>query len=1089
MGKTSLKTLAITAAIALGTVSSLALNSGTAFAADEEKADNPFASMAPRQIGPAHPSGRISDFAVHPDMPNVYYAAIASGGIWKTGDNGISWKPVFDKYGSYAVGNIEMDPNNPNILWAGTGENNSQRSVANGDGIYKTEDGGKSWKNMGLKDSGHLSTIWINPADSNHLRVAAQGPLWNSGGDRGLYETMDGGKSWNRILEIDEDTGVNEFVVDPANPDIMVASSYQRRRHLWTLINGGPGSAVHRTTDGGKTWTKVKSGLPGGDLGRIGLAAAPSNPSLIYAIIEAGDKDKGVYASTDSGASWSKRSSHMTTSPQYYNELFVDPVDPDVLYSVDTWTNVSRDGGRTWTRLSTEMRHVDDHAMWINPKNTSHMLIGGDGGIYETFDGGTKWRHINNLPIVQFYRITPDNDAPFYNVCGGTQDNNSLCGPSRTTYEHGILNEDWPIILGGDGYKAVTDPTDPNIVYTQYQYGGLARYDKRTTETVFIAPHPASGENDYKWNWNTPILISPHKSTRLYYAAEKLFVSEDRGDNWRAISPDLTRQIDRNALKVMGRVWSENAIAKNDSTSMWGSIIGLDESVLQEGLIYVGTDDGLIHVTENGGESWQKTDKFKGVPSESLVEDVIASVHNPNVAYAVFDNHKRGDFKPYVMRTDNRGKSWKMISGNLPERGTVHTIAEDHEDPNLLFVGTEYGLFFTQDGGDVWHQVKGGFPTISVRDIEIQRRESDLVIGTFGRGVYILDDYSPLRTKASDLAEDKATLFSVKDAWQYIEASKYSGHHGDQFWSTENPPYGAIFSYHLREGLMTDKETRLKAEAAKEKEGEDTPYPSFDILRAEDREEKPSVVLTVKDASGAVVRRIKGKTGKGLHRVAWDLREEGHSAASLDASGDPAPGPEVLPGTYSVSLEIREKGSLTEVGSPQSFTVKSLKNSPEVTDDLAALQAFRTKVTELRKAVTAANAKMGDINKRIKYLDVALMRTPKADESHVQRLNAIRDLMQDASVMMQGDRSVSSRNEPSPMSVSSRISRIGWGSWGSRAPTTGMHKRSYAIAEQEFGVAMAKIANAEADLSALEAEAVAAGAPYTPGTMPNWQPQ
>ncbi|MEM9170013.1 MAG: glycosyl hydrolase, partial [Pseudomonadota bacterium] len=537
----------------------------------EEKEANPLASLPIRSIGPAYTGGRISDFAMFPGGANKYFAATASGGLWLTENNGATWTPTFDGEGSYSIGVVEIAPSDPDVVWVGSGENNAQRSVAYGDGVYKSVDGGKTWKNVGLKDSGHISQIWIHPDDASVVLVAAQGPLWSDGGDRGLYKTDDGGETWRRLLEIDDKTGINEFVVHPDDPNRIVASSYQRRRHVWTLINGGPGSGVHYTQDGGETWTRIERGLPSNDMGRIGLAGAPSAPQTLYAIIEGADDEKGVYRSTDFGRSWEKRSGHMTTSPQYYNELVVDPHNPDRLYSLDTFSKISEDGGKTFTNLSTDHRHVDDHALWIDPTNTAHLLIGGDGGVYESWDRGKVWRHMDNIPIVQFYRIQPDDDAPFYNVCGGTQDNNSLCGPSRTPVVHGVTNSDWKIILGGDGYKPQIDPTDPNIIYTQYQYGGLARYDRRTQERLYITPPPPSGEPAYKWNWNTPLLISPHDPKTIYYAAEKVFRSRDRGDSWEIISPDLTRKIDRNTLKVMGRVWSVDAVAKNDSTSFYGS--------------------------------------------------------------------------------------------------------------------------------------------------------------------------------------------------------------------------------------------------------------------------------------------------------------------------------------------------------------------------------------------------------------------------------------------------------------------------------------------------------------------------------------
>ena len=676
--------------------------------ADEDK--HPLAQLPLRTIGPAITSGRISDFAFHPKKNHVYYAAIASGGLWKTENNGTTWKPLFDGEGSYALGVVELAPSDSNVVWVGTGENNSQRSVGFGDGVYKSIDGGATWKNMGLKSSGHISQIWIHPEDPNTVLVASQGPLWNSGGDRGLYKTTDGGASWTTLLSIDADTGVNEFVVDPRNFDRIVASSYQRRRHVWTLINGGPGSGIHRTVDGGKTWSKITAGLPKDNMGRIGLAGVVSQPDRIYAIIEGNDKEQGVYHSSDFGVNWSKRSDHMTTSPQYYNELVIDPNNPDRVYSLDTFTHVSEDGGKSFSPLGVEHRHVDDHALWIDPADSSHLIIGGDGGIYESHDAGDNWRFIGNLPIAQFYRIQPDYVEPFYNVCGGTQDNNSLCAPSRTTSNHGIPNSDWNLILFGDGYEPQFDPDDPNIVYTQYQYGGLARYDRSTGERVFIVPHPAGGENQPKWNWNTPLIVSPHNSKRIYYAAEKLYRSDDRGNSWQTVSPDLTRQLDRNALEVMGRVWSIDTVAKNNSTSIYGAAIALSESTLEEGLIYVGTDDGVMNVTEDNGENWRRVDEFSGVPDMSLIEDVVASSHDADIAYATIDNHKRGDHKPYVLRSDNRGRSWRLISNNLPERGSAHTIVEDHVDPNLLFVGTEFGVFFTQDRGDSWHQLKNNFP-------------------------------------------------------------------------------------------------------------------------------------------------------------------------------------------------------------------------------------------------------------------------------------------------------------------------------------------------------------------------------------------
>ncbi|MGI9233961.1 MAG: WD40/YVTN/BNR-like repeat-containing protein [Woeseiaceae bacterium] len=1065
-------------------------------ASAEESDTHPLAGLSLRPIGPAITSGRISDFAFHPERSHEYFAATASGNLWKTDNNGITWDPLFDDEASFAIGVVTLDPNDPLVVWVGTGENNAQRSVAYGDGVYRSGDGGKSWKNMGLKDSGHISQIWVDADDSDHVLVAAQGPLWNSGGDRGLFETRDGGGTWDAILTVDADTGINEFVVDPRDSDTIVASSYQRRRHVWVLINGGPGSGIHKTTDGGKTWSELDKGLPTDNMGRIGLAGAPSDASMIYAIIEANDEERGVYRSTDFGDNWSKQSDHMTTSPQYYNELVVDPKDSDRVFSLDTMTHMSEDGGKTWSMLGLDWRHVDDHALWIDPDFTEHLIIGGDGGIYESFDRGNTWRHIRNLSIAQFYRIQPDNAEPFYNVCGGTQDNNSLCAPSRTSVVHGITNSDWKMILSGDGYEPQIDPEDPNIIYTQYQYGGLARYDRRTQERVFIAPHPASGEAQYKWNWNTPLLISPHNNKRIYYAAEKLFQSNDRGDTWQAISPDLTRRLDRNKLEVMGRVWSVDTIAKNDSTSMYGAAIGLSESPLVEGLIYVGTDDGVMNVSEDGGQNWRRTETFRGVPDMSLIEDVLASSHDSNVAYAVIDNHKRGDYKPYVVKSDNRGRSWRSIAGDLPERGSAHTIVEDHEDPNLLFVGTEFGLFFTQDGGNSWHRLKNNFPTIAVRDIEIQQRENDLVVGTFGRGIYILDDYSPLRTPTATLANKNAYLFDVRDPWLYVEGDLWDGREkgsmGSAFFTSPNPAFGAVFTYHLDDDLKPRAKVRRAAEIEAEKAGEDTPYPSWDALRGEDREEAPAILLVVRDANGRIVRQVVGETKKGLHRIAWDLRLPATEPVNLSEPEfrpywqTPPRGPLAVPGDYTVTLSKRQDGDLSALSEPRPFTVKSLPQSPETSTDPAAVQAFHKKAGELYRASQGAVAHAAELGNRITHLKAGVRETPRAGEAEEQAIREIEAQLADLSTALNGDTTLASRNEPVAWSISQRAGIVYRWLLDTRTPVPPFYEDSYESAASEFETTLSGLRSVSQDLDALEARLETLGAPWTPGRVPEW---
>jgi len=1061
------------------------------FAAED---DHPLAGIPLRSIGPALASGRIADFAFHPDHWKVHYVAMASGNLWKTENNGISWQPLFEDEGSYAIGVVELDPVNPNTVWVGTGENNSQRSVAYGDGVYKSLDGGKTWKNMGLKNSGHISMIRIDPSASDTVWVAAQGPLWNSGGDRGLYKTTDGGESWTQILDIDPDTGVNEFVIDPADPDVIVASSYQRRRHVWTLINGGPGSAVHKTTDGGKTWRKISEGMPEGDLGRIGLAAAPTAPNVLYAIIEADEKGKGVYRSTDFGESWEKRSDRMTTSPQYYNELFVDPNDADVVYSVDTFTSRSEDGGKTWNSISFESRHVDDHVVWIDPNNSSHLFIGGDGGMYESWDRGDSWRHVSNLPVTQFYRGTPDNDAPFYNVCGGTQDNSTLCGPVRTQYTDGITNADWWIAQFGDGFKTQFDPDDANIVYAQYQHGGLARFDRITGERLAITPQPGADENAYKWNWNSPLIVSPHNSSRLYFGAEKLFRSDDRGESWVAVSGDLSRNLDRNTLEVMGRVWSVDAIAKNTSTSIYGSLIALDESPLVEGLIYAGTDDGLIQVTGDGGQNWRKVSSFKDVPEMSLVEDIIASRHDADVVYAVFDNHKRGDFKPYVLKSADRGKSWDLIVNGLPARGSAHTIIEDHVDPRLLFVGTEFGLFFSNDGGRNWRKMTD-LPTIAVRDLEIQRRENDLVVTTFGRGFYILDDYAPLRTADSAL-KSGATLFPVRDSWLFNPDPRRGwgtkGDFGSDRYTADNPAYGAVFGYYLAEDLQSLKDMRRKIEQEQQKEGGDNPYPSWDQLRREDREEAPSITLTVRDSDGNVVSRIDGPAGKGFHRVAWNMRYPAPDPVKLNPDPEQAPwestpmGPMVLPGRYSVTLSKRVEGVLQDIAGPQTFALKPLHTGGLVAENREAVLEFQTQSADLYRAVMGADRAATEIQLRIDHLLVAVEETPAAVEQQATAVRALNTRMQDLQVLLNGDSTIATRQEPVPLSLTDRITTITQGSWESQSAVTGNFRDSYRVAAAQFPPILAELKAISEDLVRLESELETKGAPWTPARLPDW---
>ena len=716
-----------------------------------------------RLVGPSLTSGRISDIAVNPQNPFEYYVATSSGGVWKTINSGVTYTPIFDNEGSYSIGCVTLDPHNPNVVWIGTGENNNQRSVSYGDGVYRSIDGGASWKHMGLKSSEHIGKIIVHPENPDIVYVAAIGPLWRSGGERGLYKTTDGGESWNAVLTVDEHTGVNDLVMDPRNLDVIYAVTYQRRRHVFTYVGGGPGSGIHKSTDGGDSWTKINKGLPTTEIGRIGLAISPADPEYIYAIVEAADSKGGVFLSTNRGASWEKRGKHVT-SGNYYQEIIADPVEKHTIYSMDTWMSVSHDGGKTFNKVGEYYKHVDNHSMWINPHNNQHWLVGCDGGIYETFDAAKTWDFKENLPVTQFYKVAVDNDIPFYNIYGGTQDNFTIGGPSRVFTDHGITNFDWFITHGGDGFESQVDPENPNIVYSQSQYGFLVRYDKQSGEEVGIQPREPIGENAYRFNWDAPLVASRHAAGRIYFAANKVFRSNDYGNSWEEISEDLTRQIDRNKLKVYGRIVSIDAVAKNGSTSRYGTIVAMSESPLDENLIAIGTDDGLIQITEDGGQNWRKIDNIPGAPNRSYVNSVYLSRHNANVIYAAFNHHKYGDFKPYIFRSADRGNSWSRISSNLPDRGSVYAIEEDHVNPDLIFCGTEFGAYFSPDAGRHWKELSAGLPTIAVRDIAIQERENDLVLGTFGRGFYVLDDYSALRSVKNAYPTEKAKFYPIREA-------------------------------------------------------------------------------------------------------------------------------------------------------------------------------------------------------------------------------------------------------------------------------------------------------------------------------------
>jgi photosystem II stability/assembly factor-like uncharacterized protein len=1076
---------ALAAAAALQAVpAAQAPRASTTFAADT------FAGLKARSIGPAMTSGRVMTIAVDPSNTAIIYIGAASGGVWKTVNGGASWQPVFDTQGSYSIGWVTIDPNHSNVVWVGTGERNAQRSVAYGDGVYKTEDGGRSWTNVGLKASEHIGRIVINPKDSDTVYVAAQGPLWSAGGDRGLYKTTDGGKTWTQVLKISENTGVSDVVLDPRNPDVIVASAYQRRRHFHTLIDGGPEAAIHRSTDGGKTWKKVNTGLPGEELGRIGLAISPVDPDVLYANVEAANAKGGIYRSTDNGVTWQKRMDY-NGGAMYYGDLFTDPVNVDRVYVPDVFFQVSDDGGKTMHALGQRYMHVDNHIVWVDPSNTDHLLVGNDGGLYRSFDRGATWTFFANLPLAQYYDVDVDNASPFYNVYGGLQDNNSLGGPSRTRSEHGILNQDWFVTQGGDGFTSHVDPDDPNVIYAELQHGVIVRVDRRTGERVGIQPQEEKGGAPARWNWDSPFIISPHSHTTLYLASQYLYRSDDRGNSWTIVSPDLTRQIDRNTLPVMGRLWGPDAVAKNTSTALYGNISAIAESPKKKGLIYVGSDDGLVNVSDDSGAQWRKVERLGNVPTNAYIARIRASQHDANTVYVAAENHQNGDFAPYLFKSTDTGYTWTSISGDLPARGSTYAIAEDHVDPRLLFAGTELGAYWSKDGGQHWMKI-AGVPTIAVREIAIQKRDNDLVLGTFGRGIYIVDDYSSVRATTAATLEAPATLYPVRDAIMYVPTQQYGmpgkAFQGEMLYSGDNPSYGAVFTYYLKDGLKSLKDKRADAEKAADKAGQAIRYPTPEELRAEAAEEAPAILLTISDASGTPVRVITGATGKGIQRTAWNLRAPAHQLPPNRPRGeaeelfaDPLVGPFVVPGKYSAALSQRVGGVVTRLSGPQAFTIVLDPLSPYTPADQAARWEFQQKLQALRRDVSGSLELADSTTTRLDAMKRALDATPAAPQALHEQARALQKRVSAILVALRGDRSLGSRSVPTPTGISERVNTISSEQARSLGRPTTTHEQQYQIASELFASQRALLRTlVDTDVAALARELERAGAPYTP---------
>ncbi|MEM9690753.1 MAG: glycosyl hydrolase [Pseudomonadota bacterium] len=1075
--------------------------------ADDDEESKPgfnestFKGLEWRSIGPAFMSGRISDIAIHPERQSTWYVAVGSGGVWKTENRGTTWTPIFDNEDSYSIGSLAIDPNNPNVIWVGTGENVSGRHAGYGSGLFRSRDGGQNWEKMGLEDSERIGMIVIDPRDSNTVFVAAQGPLWSGGGDRGLFKTTDGGETWDKVLgdglgntDIDDQyTGVSEVHMDPRNPDVMYAVSWQRIRSVAVLLDGGPGTGIHKSVDGGETWRELTKGLPDEVMGKTGLAVSPLDPDVIYATIELANRTGGFWRSADGGETWEKKNDYLSsgTGPHYYQEIFASPHKFDRVYQMDVHLHVTEDGGDNFERLEHETKHVDHHAMAFDPNDPEYLLVGNDGGVYESYDLGETWRYAANLPITQYYKVAVDYDLPFYNVYGGTQDNNSQGGPSRTMSAHGITNEDWFVTLFGDGHQSAVDPNNPDIIYAMWQQGNMVRYDRRTGEQVYIRPQAAEGEPPDRYNWDAPVLISPHDSKTVFFASQRVWRSDDYGDSWTAISGDLTRDERRVDAPLMGRTWSYDAPWDLYAMSEFNTIVNVSQSPLDENLIYDGTDDGLIQVTENGGQTWRRIDKLPGVPDRFFVNDIKADLHDPDTVYVVVDDHKSGDFAPYILKSEDRGRRWKSISSDLPERHILWRVVQDHVKPGLMFVGSEFGVFFTVNGGGSWTKLKGGVPNIPFRDLAIQTRENDLVGATFGRSFYVLDDYSPLRDVTEDMLESGQVLFPVRQAPWYVQKRDLGcsengcqASQGDAFYVAENPDFGAILTYYLAESVMTDKDARRKVEKEKEKENEDVRFPSFDSIIDEAREDDPAVVLTVIDSNGNVIQHVEGPAEAGFHRVAWNLRYPSLNAWTPTAEDDyfdPGFGVMVAPGSYEVSMSIRKDGVMKRIDQTMPIEVVSIRPDPVLPGSSQEDRViFDQQLDELLRVSDGTRRSIDRLNVELGAAMSALRRST-TDGALYEIAVSLKDRLLDQKERLSANSTRDIYHDWEEMTVANRL-------WHARfAPGTNVYgptpaqRESYRIGLALYNDIVNELDDIDTEYEALKTAMDAAKVPWTPG--------
>lgn len=958
--KNPISTAAAVLALALATVAlqAQAPVRPTPVMTESSRGTHPLDRLYFRAIGPATPSGRIDDLAVLESDPSTFYVATATAGVYKTTNGGTTFSSVFDHAGSSSVGDIAIAPTDPNLVWVGTGENNNRQSSSWGDGVYKSTDGGRTWKNMGLRASKQIARIIVDPVDFDVVYVAALGDLWAAGGERGVFKTTDGGQTWRRVLFIDDDTGATELVMDPSNNKVLYAATYQRRRAPWGMNGGGPGSGIWKSTDAGETWTRIEEGLPAGPKGRIGMDIYRRNPNVLYARVEHAT-ESGVYRTDDGGASWRKLSS-VNPRPMYFSQIRIDPQTDSRIYVLGVSLHVSDDGGRTFRDNGAERIHVDHHALWINPADPRHLIIGNDGGVSISHDRAETWVWLPNILAAQAYHVEFNMETP-YHVCAGLQDNNTWCGPSAVRTNSGITNDDWYVVSGGDGFQPLMDPNDATVIYAESQDGRMSRIDRRTNERTVVRPEPPELKpfdttTQYRFNWDTAMQLSPFDPRTIYIGANVVLRSTDQGRSYQPISPDLTTNTDREALPIMGILGRDIRIAKHDGVGSFGNIVTLEESAARAGVVWVGSDDGVVSVTQDAGKTWTNvTSKIPGVPKFTYVSDVLPSRHAAGTAYVSFDGHRQGDYGTYVFATTDYGTTWRSIVSNLPKGEVVRSLAEDRRNADLLYLGTETGLYVSWNRGGQWTRLTANLPTMPIYEIKTHPRDNDLILASHARGIWILDDLTPIQQwpKAENAA---AFLFDPEPAVAFNPANdRMKGFEGDRQFLGPNPAPGATLAY------------ALKADAK-------------------------TVKLTIRTAGGDAVREIEGdamrdRNKAGLHIVKWDLRHQplrplppppggggqaggpGGGGGGFGGAGN-LNGPFVLPGTY--------RATLTVDGRDVQTVDVSVKGDPEIPITDADRKVWHDTALDLHQMQARANEVAEMVQNAVAQLNTLTEQTRRA---------------------------------------------------------------------------------------------------------------